>query len=262
MGQSTHATQTERHKSGSEFDRQNGQLTGRAEQKWFPRGLHVPGERASVESKRLDLQKKGENSMNKETQASGVAATDEKDHNTTFRTIGGWALLANGFVVLLMVIGSAVTGGNAPIFLVAGEVLSVLLVLGLPAIQALQPQTGRLGQAGLWCLGIGAGLAFVVRMILLVSTIDVGEIAPLSSALFGLVGSVVVGWMTIRARVFPAVVGWLLLIGGILNILSAYTPAGFFTTMLGSISALAGAVALAGYGWTIVGSARERPQAA
>jgi hypothetical protein len=137
----------------------------------------------------------------------------------------------------------------------------VLLILGLPAIQSLQPQTGRLGQAGLWCLGIAVGIAFVVRVILLVSTVDVGDMIPLISTLFGLVGSVVIGWVTIRARVFPAAVGWLLIVGGILNFLGGLTPAGLFTTLVGISSALAEAVAIAGYGWTIVGSTRHHSQA-
>ncbi len=67
----------------------------------------------------------------------------------------------------------------------------------------------------------------------------------------------VVGWLTIRARVFPAAVGWLLIVGGVLNLLSGLTPAGLFTTLLGIVSGLAGAVAIAGYGWTIIGSTRH-----
>jgi hypothetical protein len=77
---------------------------------------------------------------------------------------------------------------------------SALLLLGLPAMWALQPQTGRLGQAGLWCLGIGAGIALVVRVFSLGSQVDVGDLVPLLSAGFNLLGSVVVGWVTIRAR--------------------------------------------------------------
>ena len=136
---------------------------------------------------------KREDHINKETGAGELVAAARRTRNTTVRTLGGWALLANGFVQIFIIIGVVVIGGDAPIFLVASEVLSVLLLLGLPAIQALQPQTGRLGQAGLWCLGIGAGIAFVVRVILLTSTVAVGDLVPLISALFGLVGSVVVG---------------------------------------------------------------------
>lgn len=38
----------------------------------------------------------------------------------------------DGFVQLFIIIGVVVIGGDAPIFLVASEVLSVLLLLGLP----------------------------------------------------------------------------------------------------------------------------------
>jgi hypothetical protein len=199
--------------------------------------------------------------MGKETEAGRLAAPGRTNQNVSWRLIGGWALLANGFMTLLLVIGYEVIGGDAPIFRAAGIVLSILLLLGLPAIWGLQPQTGRPGQAGLWCLGIGAGIALVVRALSLRSQVDVGDLVPLLSSMFGLLGSVVVGWMTIRARVFPAAVGWLLIVGGMLNLLGGLTPAGLFTTLVGITSALAEAVATAGYGWTIVGSTRHHSQA-
>ena len=100
-----------------------------------------------------------------------------------------------------------------------------------------------------------------MRLLLLVSTVVVGDLVPLLSAVFNLLGSIIVGWVTIRARVFPAAVGWLLMVGGVLNLLGGLTPAGLFTTLLGIVSGLAGAVAMAGYGWTIVGSTRHHSQA-
>src|SRR5947209_521132 len=151
--------------------------------------------------------------MDKEAASGEQAATDRKDQNAYLRIIGGWALLANGLLLLLIIIGTAVSGGGAPLFLVAGEVVGLLFIVGLPAIQALQPQTGRLGQAGLWCLGLAVGIALIVRMILLVSTVDVGDIVPFSSSLLALVGSVLVGWVTIQAKVFSPVFGWLLMVG-------------------------------------------------
>jgi hypothetical protein len=199
--------------------------------------------------------------MNKETEARSLDAPGRKNQDRSFQAIGGWALLASGFVALLLVIGYTVTGGNALIFPIVGAVGSALFLLGLPAIWALQPHTGRPGQAGLWCLGIGAGIALVVRMLSLGSQVDVGDLVPLLSAVFNLLGSVVVGWVTIRARVFPAAVGWLLIVGGVLNLLGGLTPAGLFTSVLGIVSGLAGAVAVAGYGWTIVGSTWRHSQA-
>jgi hypothetical protein len=196
--------------------------------------------------------------MNKEGR---LATPGQQNQNISLRIIGGWALLASGFVTLLLVIGYTVSGGDTLIFPIAGAVGSVLFLLGLPAMWALQPQTGRPGQAGLWCLGIGASIALVVRLLLLVSTVDVGDLVPLLSAVFNLLGSIIVGWVTIRARVFPAAVGWLLIVGGVLNLLGGLTPAGLFTTLVGIVSGLAGAVAVAGYGWTLVGSTRHHSQA-
>lgn len=62
-------------------------------------------------------------------------------------------------------------------------------------------------------------------------------------------------------RCAPAAMGWLLLVGGVLNLLSGLTPAGLFTTLLGITSGLAEAGAIAGYGWTIIGSTRHHSQA-
>jgi hypothetical protein len=86
--------------------------------------------------------------MSKGTEAGRLAATSRKNQNLPLRTFGGWALLASGFMTLLLVIGYMVTGGDALIFPIAGAAVSALLLLGLPAMWALQPQTGPPGQAG------------------------------------------------------------------------------------------------------------------
>jgi len=176
------------------------------------------------------------------------------------RTLRGWALLINA-VIGLIDIANIVNGGNTPLFIV-DEVLALLFIFGLPAIGELQPQTGRLGQIGLWCLGIAAGIAFVIMLVYHFSTVQVNNLIPLSSAIFFLIGSVVVGYVTIRARVFPAAVGWLLIIGGILNIVSGLMPAGLVATILGVSSVLAQTVAIAGYGLIIIRRTLERQEAA
>ena len=128
------------------------------------------------------------------------------------RTLQGWALLINAVIGLVDIL-NIVNGGNMSLFIV-DEVLALLFIFGLPAIGVVQPQTGRLGQIGLWCLGIAAGIAFAVMLVFHVSTVQVNTFIPLSSAIFFLVGSVVVGAVTIRAQVFPAAIGWLLIVGG------------------------------------------------
>ncbi len=166
------------------------------------------------------------------------------------RTLQGWALFINA-IIGLVDIANILNGGNTPLFIV-DEVLALLFIFGLPAIGALQPQTGRLGQVGLWCLGMAAGIAFVVTLVYHLSTWQVHPLIPLSSALFFLVGSILVGWLTIRSRVFPAAVGWLLIVGGVLNLVSGLLPAGLIATLLGVISLLTQTAAFAGYGWIII----------
>jgi hypothetical protein len=137
------------------------------------------------------------------------------------------------------------------LYLVAGEAISLLFIVGLLAIWAMQPQTGRLGQIGLWCLGLGAGMAFLVRLVILFSSLNV-DTPALISALFGMVGSLLVGWVTIRAKVFHPAIGWLLMVGGVLNVVGGLLPAGTSTDLVNIIAGLAQVVALGGYGWTML----------
>jgi hypothetical protein len=183
------------------------------------------------------------------------------------RTIGGWALLINALLTLIIAIAMTTSVGGANLSLMIGEALSLLLIVGLPAIWAMQPHTGRLGQIGLigvWCLGIATGIAFLVRLVVLVGSFDVGDLVPLSSALFGLVGSLLLGWATIRAAIFHPAIGWLLIVGGVLNVAGGLLPAGAGTTTVGIITTLAQGAAIAGYGWTVLRSATfaQRPSVA
>jgi hypothetical protein len=168
------------------------------------------------------------------------------------RTLGGWALLANVFLSLLILIGTNASLGSDALYLVTGEVGCLLLIVGLWAIWTVQPHTGRFGQIGLWCLGIATGIAFLVRLALLFNLSDMGDFIPLSSALFGLVGSLLVGRSTIQAKDFHPAIGWLLMLGGVLNLTGGLLPANTGTTLVGIIAALAQAGALGGYGWTML----------
>ena len=167
------------------------------------------------------------------------------------RIIGGWALLINALVTLFILIGMTTSVGDALLSLVTGEVLSLLLLVGLLAIWTMQPQAGRLGVIGLWCLGIATSMAFFVRLVILSSTSNVNTPA-FFSALFGLVGSLLVGWVTIRAKVFHPAVGWLLMAGGVLNFVGGLLPGGIGATLVDIIAGLAQVGAFIGYGWTIL----------
>jgi hypothetical protein len=174
------------------------------------------------------------------------------------RTIGGWALLSNALLTFILAIVLATSFGGDTLFQMLGAVLSLLLLVGLPAIWAMQPHNGLLGQIGLigvWCLGIAAGIALLVRLDFLFSSVDLEELLPLSSALFALLGSLLLGWATIRAAIFHPAIGWLLIVGGVLNFAGGPLPTGSGTELLDIIATLAQVGAIAGYGWTILHAA-------
>jgi hypothetical protein len=125
-------------------------------------------------------------------------------------------------------------------------------MFGLWAIWKMQPQTGRLGLVGLWCLGAAAGIAFLVQLEVLFRAKDPGEFIPLSSALLGLGGSLLVGWATVRARVFHLAIGWLLMVGGVLHLVGGLLPGGPGTTVVGMLATVAQAGAVGGFGSTVL----------
>ncbi len=174
------------------------------------------------------------------------------------RTIGGWALVANAALMLALFIAMSADSGDQRLLLAAAEVLGPLFVVGLLAIWSMLPHggsLGRLGLIGLLCLGIAAGIAFLVRLVLLFSTADIGELVPLSSAAFALVGSLLVGWVTTRTPVFPSAIGWLLMAGGVLNIVGGLLPASAgagAATVMAVATTVAQVGALGGYGWTLL----------
>jgi hypothetical protein len=179
------------------------------------------------------------------------------DHSMKLRHLGGWALLASTLIGVFLSVEMLVSGANTPAPITIVQLVGFLLfIAGLPAIQAVQPQTGRLGQLGLVLLGLGAGIAFVVVAVYLAGG-STSSLLPFASALTAVVGSIVVGWVTIRVGVFPVWIGWLLLVTGVLTFATGYLPSGTVATAVNFVVGLASAVPVAGYGWVIV--QRSRP---
>jgi hypothetical protein len=171
------------------------------------------------------------------------------------RTIGGWALLINAVLTLVILIAITTSVGGDSVLGIVGLALGPLLIMGLVAIWAMQPHSGRLGQLGLvgvWLLGIATGIAFLVRLAVLIGSVNVGDFIPLSSALFGLVGSLFLGWATVRAAAFHPAFGWLLIIGGVLNLVGGVVPGGTVALLVAAAATLAQVGALGGYGWTML----------
>jgi hypothetical protein len=172
------------------------------------------------------------------------------------RIIGGWALVINAVVSLLFLVMYQTAGGDVSVaFLLLGEALSLLLIVGVFVLWPELEHTGWVGQIGLWCLALATIMAFLVRLALLLGVNDagvLGDIAPLASAVLGCVGGVLVGWATIQTKTFHPIMGWLLIVGGVLNLLGGLFDSGAVVTLLGIISALANVGAFAGYGWTLL----------
>lgn len=172
------------------------------------------------------------------------------------RLVGGWALALNGLIgVLFGVIG--LFSLPRPDALVAVQLLGILFVIvGLPAIQAMQPTTGWLGWLGIGLMELAAVIAFVVVLLASLTSANIPDAAPFASALAGLIGDILVGLLTIRARVFPAWIGWTLVIWGVANFTGGLLPDIAGLRVVVGLFEIAGAVAIAGYGWRIIQSPR------
>jgi hypothetical protein len=165
--------------------------------------------------------------------------------------LSGWALILSALIFLFGFAWDHVLNGPFTLFTVMIGVLGDLLFLiGLPGIQQSQPQTGRPGQIGLILMGIGTIIAIVANLLIRLAGVEVPDWMPLTSAIAGSLGSLIVGWLTIRAHVFRPWIGWLMIAGAILNILAPVLPPGaIFISQLGLF---AQAAALIGYGVTML----------
>ena len=165
--------------------------------------------------------------------------------------LSGWALILSALIFLFGFAWDHLLNGPYTLFTVMlGVVGSVLFLLGLPGIQQTQPQTGRTGQIGLILMGIGAVIAIIANLLIRLAGVDVGDWIPLTSAIAGSLGSLIVGWLTIRVNVFRPWIGWLMIIGAILNILFPVLPPE--AVFISQIGLFAQSAALIGYGITML----------
>jgi hypothetical protein len=122
----------------------------------------------------------------------------------TSQTVGGWALLINAMLALLLLLYQVFGGQTGIGTLIIGEALSLLLIVGLLALWRLLSGPGQSGRIGIVCLGLATGIAFYVRLMALLGAPDVSGAFPATSAVLGFVGSVLVGWATLRAKKLPS----------------------------------------------------------
>ena len=165
--------------------------------------------------------------------------------------LSGWALILSALIFLFGFAWDHLLNGPFTLFTVMiGLLGDILFLIGLPGIQQSQPQTGRPGQIGLMLMGIGAVIAIIANLLIRLAGVEVDDWIPLTSAIAGSLGSLIVGWLTVRANVFRPWVGWLMMVGAILNILAPVLPPQ--AIFISQIGLFAQSAALIGYGITML----------
>ena len=161
--------------------------------------------------------------------------------------LSGWALIISALIFLFGFAWDHLLNGPFTLFTVMiGLLGDILFLIGLPGIQQSQPQTGRPGQIGLILMGLGAVIAIIANLLIRLAGVEVDDWIPLTSAIAGSLGSLIVGWLTVRANVFRPWVGWLMMVGAILNILAPVLPPQ--AIFISQIGLFAQSAALIGYG--------------
>ena len=94
---------------------------------------------------------------------------------------------------------------------------TILFIVGIPAIQSAQP-TGTIGLVGIVLLVLAALIALGFRLGLVPDSLG-SSLAPIS-ALAGMLGAVIIGWLTKQEHVFPAWLGWAFIAQGLLNLIA------------------------------------------
>ena len=165
--------------------------------------------------------------------------------------LSGWALILSALIFLFGFAWDHLLNGPFTLFTVMiGLLGDILFLIGLPGIQQSQPQTGRPGQIGLILMGLGALIAIIANLLIRLAGVEVDDWIPLTSAIAGSLGSLIVGWLTVRANVFRPWVGWLMMVGAILNILAPVLPPR--AIFISQIGLFAQSAALIGYGITML----------
>lgn len=205
---------------------------------------------------------------------------------TTSYRLSGIALLVGSVlsVVYYLIQGAFLTGNDlasiiSPMSMVSsviGFVGSIFVLLGLPGVYA--RQAGRAGILGLlgflfvWYVNLYQGVIIPFTSVTIISQMT-AHIVPQSAAiamtpppawmpffLVSLVGQVLgillLGIATLRARVFPRWIGWLLIATLVVGLVSQIP---FLPEAVSNLTAIIGSVAIAGFGYELL---RERMESA
>ena len=142
----------------------------------------------------------------------------QKERNMNLRRLQGLALIVSAVCFLLGLFGpqsiSLISPQATSFYVITGI---ILFMLGIPAIHSLQP-TGSIGLVGILLLELAAFIPFLFWSNLMPTNLA-GSLS-LTSALAGMLGAIIIGWLTTREHVFPAWLGWAYLAYGLLNFIT------------------------------------------
>jgi hypothetical protein len=156
----------------------------------------------------------------------------------------GLFLVISAVCMLFGLSGSA----SFPLRLIA-LIATVLFILTVPGIHAFQPG-GPTGLAGIILVEIAAVIALAFQIGLLSDSSHAGTFAQVSAGA-GILGRLIIGWITTRKKVFPAWVGWVFIAGALLNFAGSVFHFGSNAAVFSVLIILMDSAALFGYGITI-----------
>lgn len=137
-------------------------------------------------------------------------------------------------------------GPDTTLFHVISLIGTASFIISIPVIQLVQP-TGWIGWTGIVLLELAALIALLFQLDA-ISSPNLGGVLGTLSAIAGLAGRLIIGWKTVRKKVFPTWVGWAFIAEGLLNTIGGIYHFGTFANTFNLIVVLIAALALIGYG--------------
>jgi hypothetical protein len=161
-----------------------------------------------------------------------------------FRRHSGLFLVLAGACLLF-----GLSGSSTMLARLIALIGTVLFILCIPGVHAFQPG-GPIGLAGLILVELAAVIALGFQIGLLSGSSHAPAFA-LTGAGAGMLGRLVIGWLTTRRKVFPGWVGWAFLAEGLLNFAAGVFHPAALASVFPVLVVLLGSAALFGYGLTI-----------
>lgn len=162
------------------------------------------------------------------------------------RTIQGLALILSAITMLVGIVGP-----DNSLFGAISIIGTVLFIIGIPAVYTAQP-VGTLGLVGIILMILSAIIALGFRLLDIELSQTTADILIWTSIISGSVGRLIIGWLTTRHRVFPAWVGWALIVEGLLVFVGGLIDVESFAATYNGLVLLVGALALLGYGYYLL----------